>query len=64
MGLEKETKVYPRFLIEKKIRILFILLPAFFLIIWVMKSPKNFEKNSHFENMTAGFLLRSQNTLG
>ena len=21
-----------------------------------MKSPKNFEKNNHFENMTAGFL--------
>ena len=42
-GLEKETKVYPRFLIEKK-TFLFVLLPAFSLIIWVIKSPKNFEK--------------------
>ena len=43
-GLEKETKVYPRFLIEKRIKFFSILLPAFSLIIWVMTSPNNFEK--------------------
>ena len=44
--LKKRQKYIQDFLIEKKIRILirvfFILLPAFFLIIWVMSSPKNF----------------------
>jgi hypothetical protein len=25
--------------------------------------PKEFKKNSHFENITAGFLLRCQNLL-
>jgi hypothetical protein len=43
--------------------IVFIFLPAFYLIIWLMTSPKNFETNIHFENMTAGFLLRCQNLL-
>ena len=39
-GLEQETKVYPRFLII----FVFVFLPASSLIIWVMKSQKNFEK--------------------
>ena len=26
--------------------------------------PKEFRKNSHYEDMTAGFLLRCQNLLG
>ena len=38
-------------------------LPAFYPILLLMISPKNFEKNSHFENMTAGFLLSCQNSL-
>ena len=40
-----------------------LFLPAYSLIIYVMRSPKNFEKNSHFENMTPGFLHRWQNSL-
>ena len=43
-GLKKLTKLYPRFLIEKKIGIFFILLQANALIIWLMTSPKSFEK--------------------
>ena len=44
-GLEKVTKVYPRFLIEKRSEFFFpFLLPPFSLITWVMTSPKNFEK--------------------
>ena len=41
----------------------FIILPAFYLILWLMKSSKSFEKIAFFENMTAGFLLWSQNLL-
>ena len=28
-----------------------------------MKLPKKFQKNTHFENMTADFLLENQNLL-
>ena len=33
----------------------FIFLPAFYPITCLIKSSKNFEKNSHFESMIAGF---------
>ena len=38
-------------------------LPAFDLIIWLITSPKNSEKNIYFENMTAGFLQSCQTLL-
>ena len=41
----------------------FISFPAFYLIIWLMKSQQNFEKYIHFGYMTAGFLPRCQNLL-
>ena len=41
----------------------FIFLPVFYLIIWFMTSLKDFLKNNHFENMTAGFVWRCQNSL-
>ena len=61
-GLEKETKVFPRFSIENK---------TVFLCSFTYIFPdyvghditKEFGKNSHFENMTAGFLQRCQNLL-
>ena len=36
----------------------FIFVPVFYLIMCCMKAPNFFEKNSHFENLRAGFLLR------
>ena len=47
----------------KSSEIVFIFLPAFYLIMWLMTSQKNFEKKKHFENMTAGILQRCQNSL-
>ena len=41
----------------------FISSSAYSLIMWLVRSSKNFEKNINFENMTADFLLRSQNSL-
>ena len=38
-----------KFLDGVQFRKYFISLPAFYLIIWLMESPKNFEKNIHFE---------------
>ena len=35
-----------KFLDDVQFRKYFISLPAFYLIIWLMKSPKNFEKTS------------------
>ena len=44
--------------------IIFISLPAFYLIMCIMHdSPKIFEKISIFENMTADFLLKYQSSL-
>jgi hypothetical protein len=42
---------------------IFIFSPAFYLIKWLMTSPKNFKKKFHFENMTDDFLLSYQNLL-
>ena len=41
-GLAKRSQF--TFLFSKKFRKYFILLPAFYLIMWLMKSPKSFEK--------------------
>ena len=40
----KMTKVYSKILLMKSSGINFIFLPAFYLINWVMKVPKNFGK--------------------
>ena len=60
-GLEQETKVYPRFLI--KFCFCFCFLPASCIFPDYMghEITKEFWKNSHFENITAGFLQRCQN---
>ena len=50
-------------LLMKSSDIVFIFLPAFYLVIWLMTSPKNFEKIAILKNMTAVFLLRYQNWL-
>ena len=42
--LEKYTKLNTIFCLIKSSGIVFIFLPAFDLIIWLMTSPKNFEK--------------------
>ena len=42
--LEKYTKLNTIFCLIKSSGIMFIFLPAFDLIIWLMTSPKNFEK--------------------
>ena len=42
--LEKETKVNAEVLLIKSSGIILIFLPEFYLIIWLMRSPKNFEK--------------------
>ena len=41
----------------------FVFLPVFYLIMWLMKSFKEFWKNGHFENMRADFFRRCQNSL-
>ena len=40
------------FLLMKSSKKYLIFLPAFYPIMWLMISPKNFEKNSRFENMS------------
>ena len=40
---EKVTKLYSKKLLVKSLEII-SLLPVFYLIMWVMKSPKSFEK--------------------
>ena len=42
----KETKVNSEVLLIKSSGIILNFLPAFYLIIWLMESPKNFEKTS------------------
>ena len=49
-------QIWIDFLFNKKFR---FFLPAFYLIVWLMTSPKN----SHIENMTAVFLLRCKSLL-
>ena len=61
-GLEKETKVYQRFLIEKKSEF-FYSFTYIFPDYMAHEITKEFRKNRHFENMTAGFLLRCQKSL-
>jgi len=56
--LKKDTKLNQVFCLIKISEIISIFLPGFYLIIWLMTSPKNFEKKNHFENMTAGLLQR------
>ena len=43
-SVEKDTKLNQVFCLIKSSEIIFIFLPEFYLIIWLMKSPKNFEK--------------------
>ena len=60
----KRIPILIQFFVWLKVqKLFFIFLPAFYLIIWPLTSSMNFERNSHFENMTAGFLLRCQNLL-
>ena len=44
LGTKKGHNLLSYFLFSKKFRKYIILLPAFYLIIWLMKLPKNFEK--------------------
>ena len=39
----------------------FISLSEYSLIMWLVRSPKNFEKNIRLENMATDFLLKCQN---
>ena len=58
------TKVNWKFSLMKSSKKHFIFLPAFYLIMWLMISvTKEFKKNSHLENTTAGFLLKCQTSL-
>ena len=61
-GLENNTNLNSIFCVMKSSAIIFIFLPAFYLIMWV-SLPKDFEKILIFEYMTAVFLLRCQNLL-
>ena len=54
----KSTKVYSKMLLMKSSENNFIFSPVSYLIMWVYESPKEFWKNSHFENMRADFLRR------
>ena len=45
-GAKKVTIYFPIFYLVKSSEIVFILLPAFYLIMWLMKLPKNFEKRA------------------
>jgi hypothetical protein len=42
--LENNTNLNPFFYLIKSSEIVFIFLPVFYLIIWLIASPKNFEK--------------------
>ena len=59
---ENDKSLFKNF-INEKFRKWFYFLPVFYLIMWVMKAPKNFGKKNYFENMRADFLRRSQNSL-
>ena len=43
-SVKKDTKLFQIFCLIKSSEIIFIFLPEFYLIIWLMTSPKNFEK--------------------
>ena len=43
-GTKKGHNLLSYFVFSKKVRKYLILLPAFYLIMWLMKLPKNFEK--------------------
>ena len=59
----KKVTIYFTIFYIKKFRKMFYFLPAFYLIKWLMKSPKTFEKIAILKKMTADFLLRCQNSL-
>ena len=62
MHKKPDSTIFKNFIRKKFIK-WFYFLPAFYLIMCLMKVKKNFEKNSHFENTRAGFVLRYQNSL-
>ena len=43
-SVKKDTKLNQVFFLIKSLDIIFIFLPEFYLIIWLITSPKNFEK--------------------
>ena len=55
------TKVSPKFSLMKNLGNNFIFLPAFYLIMWVMKASKNFGKK-HFGNRRVDFPKQCQNS--
>ena len=61
--LENNTNLNSILCFIKSSQNYFIFSPAFYLIMWLMTSPKNFEILVIFENMRAFFLLRCQNSL-
>ena len=61
--VKKVTKVYSKNVLVKSSKNKIIFSHAFYLTLWLMKLPKIFQKNTHFENMTADFLLGCQNLL-
>ena len=61
-SVKKMTNLNSTFCSIKSSGIVFIFLPAFYLIILPM-THQRFFLNSHFKNMTASFLLRCQNLL-
>ena len=44
MGTEKVHKIEYNLLFNKNSEIVFIILPTFYLTLWLMTCPKNFEK--------------------
>ena len=70
-GLESNTNLNSIFCLIKSSGIVFIFLPAFCLIIWLMAFPKNFEKIAILEigqlvfhkAIALGFPMRCQNLL-
>jgi hypothetical protein len=59
----KMTKVYSKMLLMKSLRNSFYLFTCILPDYASHESPKEFWKNSHFENMRADFLRRCQNSL-
>ena len=59
--MKQKMYTYSKFLLMKSSKKYLISSSACYLIIWLMVSPKTFEKKKHFENMTAGFPLRCPN---
>ena len=61
--VQKDTKINQVFCLIKSSEIIFIFLPEFLPDYMAHDITKQFWKNIHFENMTAGFLLRYENLL-